>query len=530
MSLAQGSSTILDIWPAFKPLPYETKRVKGHSFKILLADQPNKEIILGYHHSGKTFVRDTLTTDDKGLAIAEGKADWEGGIYLVAIDGVSLFEFVYSATESGFTLEAPNTTDPLPLLQAKGSPENSLFFDYQRERVKRSITAKRLGDRYTANKDAGNKDSLKVIRALSESSAKALTEYQLGLAEKYPESMVALIINLMREPEVPEIPESYLAKPDADSSMWRYLYFKQHFWDYVDFSDDRILRTPILRDRVNKYMGQSLTVQVPDSICASAMGLIDQAREANKEVYKNILTWIMSKYENSNIMGMNAVVCCIGNKYYANDPEVDWMKAKQKEKLLDHLNKECNVLVGNMAHDMVMLDYDGVPRSLYTTKADYTIVYFYSATCGHCKKVTPKVKSIFDDYKGKGVTVFAVNTDQKDIKDADGNVINRVESEDYRKYVKENNLDWINVADPLNQTNFRYYYNIYSTPVIYLVDKEKKFIGVRLDWLTLRKMLLHEVDGMEHEDIDTWLKEHGFEQELEEGDTEEGEETGEGEG
>ncbi|MGB0431838.1 MAG: peroxiredoxin family protein, partial [Bacteroidia bacterium] len=245
-----------------------------------------------------------------------------------------------------------------------------------------------------------------------------------------------------------------------------------------------------------------------------------------KEVYKNVLTWTMSKYENSNIMGMNAVVCCLGNKYYRNDPECDWLKAKQKKKLLEHLDKECNVLVGNPAQDLVMLDIEGTPRSLYGVDADYTIVYFYSSTCGHCKKTTPKIKKIWDDYRDKGVKVYAVNTDYKEVKNDEGKVINLVESKDYRKYVKDNNLDWINVADPMHQTRFRDYYNIYSTPVIYLVDKDKKFVGVRLDWLTLRKMLLHNVDGMAHKDIDAWMEEHGYV--PEEKDEDDSEDEGEG--
>lgn len=510
IGFGQSASTKLDIWPDFQKPPYANEKVKGHDFTIVITDKPETELIIGYHHSGKTFIKDTALTDSKGVAHIKGDDLWDGGIYLIAIDGVSLFEFVYSATELGFTLTT-NYEKPLKDLKVKNSRENELFVQYQQERIKRSIFSSKLGERYKKNKEAKNKDSLKVIEDLAAKAQKGLKKYQIDLANANPKSMVAMIINLMREPEVPEPPIS-ASKGDEplDTAFWKYLYFKKHFWDFVDFTDDRILRTPIFRDKVNKYIGQNLTVQVPDSICESSMKLIDKARESNKEVYKNVLTWVMSKYENSNIMGMNAVVCCIGNKYYINDPEVDWLKDKQREKLITHLQKECNVLIGNQAHDLIMMDFEGVPRSLYTTEADYTIVYFYSATCGHCKKTTPKIKKIYDDYKDKGVKVFAVNTDYKEVKDGDGNVVNMVEAKEYRDYVKANNLDWINVADPLNQTKFRTHYNIYSTPVIYLVDKDKVFTGVRLDWLTLRKMLLHDVDKMKHEDIDPWLEEHGF--------------------
>ena len=83
-----------------------------------------------------------------------------------------------------------------------------------------------------------------------------------------------------------------------------------------------------------KYVGDNMTLQQPDSICATAQKVIDATRESNKEVYKNVLTWIMSKYEKSNIMGMNAVVCCLGQKYYLNDPTVDWLKKRNDRNLL----------------------------------------------------------------------------------------------------------------------------------------------------------------------------------------------------
>ncbi|MBI1183853.1 redoxin domain-containing protein [bacterium] len=519
----ESGTTKLNIWPEFKKPPYAANRVKGHSFRLTITDMPETEMIIAYHQSGKTFIRDTVQTDNKGEALVEGDDMWDGGIYLVAVDGVSYFEFVYSATESGFSLST-NSKNPLKDMKTKGSRENELFVNYQLERIKRSVHNKNITDRYEKNKEAKNKDSLKILRKMATKSAEELKNYQLKLAADNPGTMVAMIINLMREPEVPSPPAKAMEKPDADSSYWKYMYFKQHFWDFVDFSDDRILRTPIFRDKVNRYIGQNLTVQIPDSICVSAMTLIDDTRAANKEVYKNVLTWIMSKYENSNIMGMNAVVVCIGQKYYLNDPEVDWLKAKQKEDLVQFIKKESNVVMGKKAHELVMLDIEGVPRSLYAVDADYTIMYFYSATCGHCKKTTPKMKKIWDDYRDKGVKVYAVNTDYKEVKDGEGNTINLVETKEYHDYVKNQKLDWINVADPMHQTRFRDYYNIYSTPVIYLLDKDKNFIGIRLDWITLRKMLLHEVDGMDHDEIEKWMTDHGYVPEEGEGSEEEGDE------
>ncbi|MGB0430727.1 MAG: type I restriction endonuclease subunit R, partial [Bacteroidia bacterium] len=286
LGMAQNSGTKLDIWPNFEKPPYADKKVNGHDFTIVLTDLPEKEIIIGYHHSGKTFVKDTAITDKKGVAHFKGDDMWDGGIYLVAVDGASLFEFAYSATEKGFTLKSTNA-NPFEDLEIKNSRENDLFVSFQRKRGNSQAFSNRMGKRYKANKKIGNKDSMLIIENLVRQKQEEMKQFQIDLANNNPGSMIAMLINLMREPEVPEPPATVNGEP-VDTAYWQYLYFKRHFWDYVDFTDDRILRTPIFRSKVSKYIGKNLTVQVPDSICATALDLIDDTRMANKEVYELI--------------------------------------------------------------------------------------------------------------------------------------------------------------------------------------------------------------------------------------------------
>lgn len=521
-ALAQESTSGLDIWPEFKAVPYLNEQIKGHNFSVTLKDMPNREVTLGYYSGGQTYVRDTGYTDTEGLITFTGEETWDGGFYLIAVDGAIVFELIYSGTESGFHLITTGDTEPVENMVVKGSPENQLFLDYQLTRIQSGRQMDEYGKTYTKLKEEGDKEGMKKVSAQADKAQKDIQDYQINLTEKFPKTMTSMLINLVREPEVPEPPSAEINGEPVDTPMWQYLWYKKHFWDYVDFTDDRVIRTPIFKDKVLKFIGPKLTAQNPDTICETSQKLIDATRESNKFVYRNVLTWITSKYEKSKIMGMNAVVCCLAQKYYIADPECDWLKPKQKQKFIDHVSKECNVVIGKQAKDLVMKDFNGVPRSLHAVPAKYTVVYFYSATCGHCKKITPKVHKLYQEYKDKGLAVYAVNTDYKSVKDDNGNVINMVETKDYREYVLSNKLEWINVADPLHQTKFRDHYNIYSTPVTYLLDADKNFIGVRLDSVTLRRMIMHEIDGMSHEEIDVWLKENGYTEDEDE-DTEEAE-------
>ena len=84
-----------------------------------------------------------------------------------------------------------------------------------------------------------------------------------------------------------------------------------------------------------------------------------------------------------------------------------------------------------------------------------------------------------------------------------------MENEDWRKFIRDKKLDWLNLSDfpdanenptkylfdqkvtDLKSLNFRKTYDIFSTPQVYLVDKDKKIIGKKLDALTLATMMEH---------------------------------------
>jgi len=53
--------------------------------------------------------------------------------------------------------------------------------------------------------------------------------------------------------------------------------------------------------------------------------------------------------------------------------------------------------------------------------------------------------------------------------------------EAWTKYINDNSLTgWINGWDPLRRTNYDFYYNVQSTPMIYILDRNKKIIAKKL--------------------------------------------------
>ena len=132
---------------------------------------------------------------------------------------------------------------------------------------------------------------------------------------------------------------------------------------------------------------------------------------------------------------------------------------------------------------MILQDTAGKWKSLYDVKAKYTLLFFWDPDCGHCQKTVPKLLEFYNRTKSKyDIEVFGANT--------------AVEEEKWKKFIRDKDLKWPNVADLKTQNNFRHEYDVSSTPQLFLLDKDKKIIAKKLDVETLEQFLKH----LNHED------------------------------
>lgn len=472
---------------------------------ITVTDKPESEAIIGYYIGSGQFVYDTIETNKRGTLKLETEKDILGGLYLVAFPDEGYFEFVLDPKEKGVEIQT-SLSQPIKDLRANRSPENIAFNKFQRLRSEQGRYMDSLLKEVETRTE--KEQDVKPLTVRIKRTKAAHTIELEAFAKSHKGTLAAKLIRMMDDPKIPD-PKPRKDGKAIDTPLYNYVYTKTHYWDNVDFTDSRIIRTPLYKSKVMKFLGKGFTPQHPDSVTRWACYLLDKTYEENYLVFKSTLTWIAGRYERSDIMGMDGVFADLAARYYLTE-KVNWMDEDQLGKLKDRYKKIRWNKLDAKAKDLIMIDYQGIPRSLNLVDADYTLLYFYSATCGHCKTVTPKVKAIYDEYRAKGFEVFGVSTDFDEVTNDEGEVINYRESREYRKYVKDEKLDWINVSDPSHQTNFRQYYDVYTTPVMYLLDKDKKIIGKRLNDVMLRRMLMNRIDGMSQAEITEWLKANGF--------------------
>jgi len=185
-------------------------------------------------------------------------------------------------------------------------------------------------------------------------------------------------------------------------------------------------------------------------------------------------------------MGQDAVFVHLFEKYINNVPEVNWFTEKYKKYMFERAYSLMANLIGQPASNLEMKDTSGVAMPLYDIKAPYTVICFWDPTCSHCKELVPKLDSIFQSkWKAMGVRVYGVMVDGG--------------KEAWQKYIRENNLkDWLHVYETAEQKeavsaagkpSYKQLYDVYQTPVLYLLDKDKRIIAKKLTYQQIDEVI-----------------------------------------
>lgn len=443
---------------------------QGYEIKIIFHNLKDTSVYLGYHFGDKKYVKDTIHLDQRGKGVFSGTEPLPGGVYLLVMPNMRYLEFLVDDNQK-FTIET-DTTDFLHTLHFKGSQSNTDFLAYQAKLVSLNMKLRELSEKERSLKD--NPDSVKAIRQRIETINHQTRVLNSNVIHSHPNTFLAHLVSAMTPPMVPdfEVPGDS-ENPDSIKWIMNYNYLRDHYFDDVEFSDDRLLRTPILYNRLVQYF-DNILIQMPDSLIPQVDKIIEASR-ANEDVYQYVVITLLNHFQRSTVMGLDEVYVHIAEKYYLTG-QTPWSDSTFLVELKKRVDKIKPNLIGRKAPDLKMETITGEWVDLYEVDAKYTILYFWEPNCGHCKKVTPVLyKDIYQKYRDKGLEVFSVYIyDNHD---------------EWEKYIDEHHYDWINAWDPKQLTYFRFYYDVYSTPTIYVLDKDKKIIAKRLDIETLEKFI-----------------------------------------
>ena len=446
---------------------------KGYDIQVKVKGFEESEAYLAYYFGEKQYIKDTVSSE-AGSFRFKGEERLDAGIYLVVLPPTNNYFEIIVDKDQSFSVET-DTANLVEHMKIKGSEENELFYEDMLFLGSQRKKAEELNAKMSALGE-GDQEVAKIKQELNKID-NSVKDKRKAFMEKYPDMLYAKVLNSMKDPVVPEE-----LKKDKQAAFY---YYRDNYFNTLDFSDDRLLRTPVMYNRVNTYL-ENLTVKHPDSIKRSVDVVLNKAK-ANADVLQFFTVNTLNKYAKSKIMGMDAVYVHIVEQVYMQD-EAWWADSTQIAQLTERALALSPTILGRTAPNFRIQDEYGRWTDLHNSPGKYTVLYFWSYDCGHCQKETPKLAEIWKNYKDKDVSLFTVSIN--------GDV------EIWKEKIKEYKIEGaINTQDHARRSGFDGLYDIRSTPRVFVLDQEKTIIAKQISVEQVSEVLDHELGIEKGEEV-----------------------------
>ncbi len=445
--------------PVFNP-EHLGRKPGNYKITIKFKGYANTKVYLADNFGDKQYYRDTCILDAHGVGSFTGNPKLQRGMYMIVFPHLDGYYELPIGNDQEFVFECDTSRDETHI-KVIGSEENEAFVEYQKVRSKHG-EARYYNERdYKAAKAANNKDEMKRLEIAFDSLEAQDKRYREQYIQQHPTHFLSKLFKAFRSIRVPA--------HDEKDSMFEYRYYKNHYWDNIDFDEDAMIRAPqgLMVVKLNDYIDK-ITFQEPDSLIQAVDYLIGKTKPYT-ETNKFFIQYITNKFQDRKIMCQDNVTIHLINKYYCTG--LTWWY-KDTGKMCDESAKAVPTMCGKVAPDLNLEDTAGKYHTLYNNLGLYTILFYYDPTCGHCKKVIPIVNDIYNNLKQYGIRVYAVSTENK--------------YDEWRELMRKHPelSGWTNVCKTSREYVWVYNriaYNINSNPTIFILDKDARIIGKKID-------------------------------------------------
>ena len=434
---------------------------------------PGDTALLVYRRGEGVRLQDTVLLR-KGKGVYRPTKSIPAGTYLLVFPPQNNgFEFLVGRADQRQTLRGSLVDPDRPVVS--DSPNNQLFDAYK------IGMSRRIGQRNALQEERATATPARqtAIDAELARLGAGVGLYQDSLMRLAPELFAARLIGSFREPVIPEPP---VRADGTVDSLFRYRYYRDHFLDGVDFTEEGFLRTQYFQPAIDRYLDQ-LTPQHPDSLVRAIDGLLARA-QPNSVVHRYLLGNLVDKFYQPKIVGLDAVFVHLADNYLRKGAADEWIKTDVKKRLLDDAYMMRNVLIGRTAPDIQVQVYDTLSgafaaqtRSPHDVAAKYTLVFLWKPGCGACKKMTEALKPVYAKYDRDELEIFSISSaSYKDLDKA-------------KKDIEEKAMPWIITADPYLRARAMQQYYGTTLPKLYLLDENKEIIYSRISAEQLDQIL-----------------------------------------
>lgn len=152
-------------------------------------------------------------------------------------------------------------------------------------------------------------------------------------------------------------------------------------------------------------------------------------------------------------------------KTYKDSPIASTLTSQINQIEVAYNDHKANSTGERVAPEIALNKPDGSEIRLSQLRGQYVMIDFWASWCGPCRRESPNMVRLYNEYKDKGFTIFSVSLDK--------------DAEAWKTAIAKDGLIWPNHGSDLKMwdTPLISLYNFNSIPHTVLVDREGKIIA-----------------------------------------------------
>ena len=233
-----------------------------------------------------------------------------------------------------------------------------------------------------------------------------------------------------------------------------------HFWDGIEAFDGPTDENPILASQLDFYFDK-MVAPLPDSITLEINRLVERT-ESNTDLRDFILWHLLEKYRHPEYMSQDQVFVWLYDRYFS---QLD----------IKDLNKTNLALIREKAEQLRRLAlFNPAPSiqlndslDLQSIASEYTVLFFYDHDCNVCQQEMRDLDSVIAQHYE--ITVFAIDVNPEG---SGGFVIRTKGNGNLKSPIQHRRIT--------NPSELIGLYDIETTPLIYVLDRDKRIIAKKI--------------------------------------------------
>ena len=244
-----------------------------------------------------------------------------------------------------------------------------------------------------------------------------------------------------------------------------------HFWDGIEAFDGPTDENPILAAQIDFYFDK-MVASLPDSITPEIDKLVRRT-SFNPDLRDFILWHLLEKYRHPEYMSQDQVFVYLYDNYFSQ-LEIKDLNETNMAVIRDKAEAFRRLALFNLAPNFSIND----SVDLHSIESEYTVLFFYDHDCDVCHKEKQELDSVVLVHPE--VTVLAIDMNPDNSGEGSGESSGGFAIRPKGDGDLKSPIQYRQITNPSELIALSDAYDIETTPLIYVLDKDKRIIAKKI--------------------------------------------------